>query len=38
MCVALCHINPIIGDFAYNTALIQDATENAKRAGCSLGQ
>ena len=36
MKIALCQINPIIGDFPYNTALILDATEKAKRAGCSL--
>jgi len=36
MRIALCQINPIIGDFPHNTALILDATEQAKRAGCSL--
>jgi NAD+ synthase (glutamine-hydrolysing) len=36
MKIALCQINPIIGDFQYNTALILDATEQAKNAGCSL--
>jgi len=36
MKIALCQINPIIGDFPHNTGLILDATEQAKRAGCSL--
>ena len=36
MKIALCQINPIIGDFHYNTGLILDATEQAKRGGCSL--
>jgi NAD+ synthase (glutamine-hydrolysing) len=36
MRIALCQINPIIGDFPHNTALILDATEQAKKAGCSL--
>src|SRR5512139_4056507 len=36
MRIALCQINPIIGDFPHNTGLILDATEHAKRAGCSL--
>jgi NAD+ synthase (glutamine-hydrolysing) len=36
MRIALCQINPIIGDFPYNTGLILDAAEQAKRAGCSL--
>jgi NAD+ synthase (glutamine-hydrolysing) len=36
MKITLCQINPIIGDFPYNTTLILDATEQAKRAGCSL--
>lgn len=36
MKIALCQINPIIGDFPHNTGLILDAAEQAKRAGCSL--
>ena len=36
MRIALCQINPIIGDFPHNTGLILDAAEQAKRAGCSL--
>ena len=36
MRIALCQINPIIGDFPHNTGLILDATEQAKRAGCSM--
>lgn len=36
MRIALCQINPIIGDFAHNTGSILDAAEQAKRAGGSL--
>jgi NAD+ synthase (glutamine-hydrolysing) len=36
MRIVLCQINPIIGDFPHNTRLILEATEQAKRAGCSL--
>jgi NAD+ synthetase len=36
MRIALCQINPIIGDFPHNTGLILDAAEQAKRAECSL--
>src|SRR4030043_2148031 len=36
MKLALCQINPLIGDFPYNTDLILDATEQAKQAGCSM--
>jgi NAD+ synthase (glutamine-hydrolysing) len=36
MKLALCQINPIIGDFPHNTGLILDATEQAKQAGCSM--
>jgi len=36
MRICLCQINPVIGDFPHNTRLILDATEQAKRAGCSL--
>jgi NAD+ synthase (glutamine-hydrolysing) len=36
MKVALCQINPIIGDFEYNTSLILEAAEKAKGEGCGL--
>ncbi|MBW1667498.1 MAG: NAD+ synthase [Deltaproteobacteria bacterium] len=36
MKIALCQINPIIGDFDYNTDLILNATERAKKLGCNL--
>ena len=36
MKLAICQINPIIGDFDYNTSLIKEATEKAKRQGCAL--
>jgi NAD+ synthetase len=36
MKIALCQINPIIGDFPHNTGLILDAAEQAKGAGCFL--
>ena len=36
MRIALCQINPIIGDFPHNADLILDATKLARRAGCSL--
>jgi NAD+ synthetase len=36
MKIAICQINPIIADFEYNTSLILDATEEARRSGCSL--
>jgi len=36
MKIALCQINPVIGDFSHNTRLILNATEQAKSAGCSL--
>ncbi|MGE5841290.1 MAG: NAD+ synthase [Deltaproteobacteria bacterium] len=36
MKIALCQTNPIIGDFASNTALILDSAERAKKAGASL--
>jgi NAD+ synthase (glutamine-hydrolysing) len=36
MKIALCQINPIIGDFEYNTSLILEAAEKAKVAGCVL--
>ena len=36
MKIALCQINPIIGDFAYNTSLIFEASEKARAKGCVL--
>ncbi len=36
MRIALCQINPVIGDFPHNIGLILDAAQQAKRAGCSL--
>ena len=36
MKIALCQINPVIGDFAYNTSLILEASEKAKAEGCAL--
>ncbi|MFC1580259.1 NAD+ synthase [Thermodesulfobacteriota bacterium] len=36
MKIALCQINPIIGDFHYNTALIKTDIEKAKSRGCQL--
>jgi NAD+ synthetase len=36
MKIALCQINPIIGDFQYNIALIRDDIAKAKSAGCGL--
>ncbi len=36
MKIAIAQINPIIGDFAYNSALILKATEQASKEGCSL--
>ncbi|MBW1721245.1 MAG: NAD+ synthase [Deltaproteobacteria bacterium] len=36
MKIALCQINPIIGDFAYNTRLILDGCRRARESGCSL--
>ncbi|MFZ0450498.1 MAG: NAD+ synthase [Desulfatiglandaceae bacterium] len=36
MKIALCQINPIIGDFEYNTGLILDATALARKSGCEL--
>ena len=34
--IAICQINPIIGDFEYNISLIKDASEQAKSSGCTL--
>jgi NAD+ synthase (glutamine-hydrolysing) len=36
MKIALCQINPIIGDFDYNTSLILERAERARAQGCSL--
>ena len=36
MRIALCQINPIIGDFEYNTALIREASNTASASGCSV--
>jgi NAD+ synthase (glutamine-hydrolysing) len=36
MKVSLSQINPIIGDFTYNSSLIMKAVENSKKSGCSL--
>jgi len=36
MKIAICQINPIIGDFDYNTSLILEAASRAKQQGCSL--
>ncbi|MCP4682151.1 MAG: NAD+ synthase [Desulfobacterales bacterium] len=36
MKIAICQINPIIGDFEYNISLIKDATGRAKKSGCAL--
>ena len=36
MKIALCQINPIIGDFDHNTSLIMEAVEKAKTEGASL--
>lgn len=36
MKIAICQINPIIGDFRYNTSLILEASDHAKEAGCAL--
>lgn len=36
MKIALCQINPIIGDFKYNASLIREASEQAGKQGCSL--
>ena len=36
MKIALCQINPIIGDFEHNRSLIREASKKAKGSGCSL--
>ncbi|MBC8462003.1 MAG: NAD+ synthase [Deltaproteobacteria bacterium] len=34
--IAICQINPVIGDFEYNISLIRESSEQAKIKGCSL--
>jgi NAD+ synthetase len=36
MRIALCQINPIIGDFEYNIGLIKEASAKAREQGCAL--
>jgi len=36
MKIAVCQINPIIGDFEYNSSLILEASRKARLSGCSL--
>jgi NAD+ synthase (glutamine-hydrolysing) len=36
MKLALCQINPIIGDFEYNTSLILESARKARGEGCAL--
>jgi len=36
MRIAICQINPVIGDFVFNTSLIREFSEQAKTKGCSL--
>jgi NAD+ synthase (glutamine-hydrolysing) len=36
MKIAICQINPIIGDFNHNIALIMEASERSKKSGCAL--
>jgi NAD+ synthase (glutamine-hydrolysing) len=36
MKIAICQINPIIGDFDYNTSLILEGVTRAEEQGCSL--
>lgn len=36
MKIAVCQINPIIGDFEYNSSLILEASRKASLSGCSL--
>lgn len=36
MKIAICQINPIIGDFTHNVSLIKEATEQAKISGCAI--
>jgi NAD+ synthetase len=36
MKIGICQINPVIGDFEYNTSLIVKASEQSRKRGCSL--
>jgi len=36
MRIAVCQINPVIGDFDYNASLILEASQRAREARCSL--
>ena len=36
MKISICQINPIIGDFRYNSTLIMNAVEKSRESGCSL--
>jgi NAD+ synthase (glutamine-hydrolysing) len=36
MKIAICQINPIIGDFGYNSSLIIEAAKTAEKSGCKL--
>ncbi len=36
MNIAICQINPVIGDFRYNVSLIMEAVEKSIESGCSL--
>jgi NAD+ synthetase len=36
MKIAICQINPIIGDFNHNVSLIKKAADQAKTSGCAL--
>lgn len=36
MKIAICQVNPVIGDFEYNISLIKDASDRAKDSGCLL--
>lgn len=36
MKIGICQINPIIGDFEYNTSLVIKGSEQARKEGCSL--
>jgi NAD+ synthase (glutamine-hydrolysing) len=36
MKIAICQINPVIGDFTRNSSLMKDAAEKARQSGCTL--
>jgi NAD+ synthase (glutamine-hydrolysing) len=36
MKISICQINPVIGDFRYNSSLIKEAAEKAKKSDCEL--